>query len=116
MEGCEELQQEKRDATECALAGCGSVGLYTGLDLTCEEFRAKSARDLVEACGLDCPIEGDDLTDQCLIQFREAVRTCLRDKGYEDPAPEVQFLCSVWKKTSTPWTWGDWCDWVAQSL
>jgi hypothetical protein len=111
------LSQKQIDATDCARAATKRVGLYVGLKLTREQFRAKPCADLVDACGAKCPLKPANY-NTCLITFRESMRQCLKDKGYSSPKLQLGYLCMVWVEDGeeTGWTWGDWCDYVAQSL
>jgi hypothetical protein len=111
------MTQKQRDASNCAYAACKRVGLYTRLNLTLEQFRAKPCDDLVTACEAACPLNPKDY-NTCLITFREHMRQCLKDKDYDSPKLQLGYLCMVWVEDGeeTGWTWGDWCDYVAQSL
>lgn len=111
------LTQQQTDATRSAMAGSKRVGLYKGLDLTLPAFRKKPCTDLVKAGGKTCPLTPLDYGTP-LITFREKVRAKLKDKGYERPLLMLQLVCA---KTRTedgdvPWTWGDWCDHLANRL
>lgn len=112
------LDGARRAATECALHSCRSaVGLYRGLELTLGEFRARPARELVAACERDCPVAPGSY-GSCLLAFREELRARLKDRGYPRPRIMLGYLCAVWEETGPDpqWSWGDWCDYLAQSL
>jgi hypothetical protein len=111
------LTPEQKDSTDCALAACKRVGLYKGLPLTRQQFRVRHCSELVTACEASCPLKPSEY-NTCLITFREHMRGCLKEKGYDSPKLLLGYLCMMWIEDGqeTDWTWGDWCDYVAQSL
>jgi hypothetical protein len=112
------LSKEQRDASECTLQACGRVGLYAGLNLSVDAFRARPCHELVDACEKTCPLTPADYNTR-LITFREAVRSSLTAKGYTTMRIMLGYLCMVEEdgdRNETPWTWGDWCDYLAQTL
>jgi hypothetical protein len=111
------VTKPEKDATECTLATCERVGLYAGLNLSPEKFRVRKCGELVDACKKTCPLDAQDY-GQGLLTFREALRSRLKDKGYSRMTIRLLDLCASLEhgETTRPYTWGDWCDDLANTL
>lgn len=106
------LTQEQRDATECALQAARHVGLYSGWQISPDDFRARPCKDLFDACGEPCP-QDENYDTPVLTAFCERMRACLVAR-YPDPVIPVSYMCRKFNGQLP--TWGVWCDYVAQSL
>jgi len=101
------------DTRSCTLAACHRVGLYVHIhDPNGDEFLSRQCLELVTEAGVDCPVQppyGD-----ILMTFRQAMHTCLLDKGYTKVRLYLQRLCST--LNGQPYTWDDFCRYHADRL
>ena len=104
------MATREEDIRACVLDACHRVGLYPQLDdFNGTEFLDRLAKELVEAADETCevaPPYGD-----ILMTFREAMRTCLIDRGYDRISIFLQRLCSTKAPDGDPFTWRDFCKW-----
>jgi hypothetical protein len=107
------LTPKQRIVTEHALSAATAVGLYAGLGLSLEEFRARRCSDLIDISEMECPID-EGFDDLVLLNFLIAMRTGLEESGFADPIVVVSEMCTKFDGEFP--TWGVWCDLIASFL
>ena len=109
------LTPPQRDASEAALKAGRRIGMYAGLAMTLEAFRARPARDALEAGERECPLDPADYGD-VLLTFREDLRAELTARGYTRMRIRLQDLCAETDPGGRPYHWAEWCDDLAETL
>jgi hypothetical protein len=99
----------ERDVRKCALGACHRVGLYAHVRHPNDpRFLNRPCHQLVDESGATCPVHPP--YNDYLLSFRQALRQCLRDKGYDVVRVYLQRLCTE------GYTWGDLCRYHADRL
>lgn len=107
-----ELTRQQTDVTVCARDAAKAVGLYSGWNISLEEFRSRPCSDLIDSSGASCPID-EDFDDLVLLNFFGAVRNSLK-QCYPAPVVLVSAMCASFDGNLP--TWGVWCDFTASFL
>ena len=97
------------DVRKCTLRACHRVGLYANIrNPNDTRFLERACDELVEESGSSCPVHPP--YNDYLLTFRQALRTCLLDQGYEVVRIYLQRLCTE------GYTWDDFCRYHADRL
>ncbi|MDH3216435.1 MAG: hypothetical protein OEN01_09115 [Candidatus Krumholzibacteria bacterium] len=103
------LSTLEQDVRQCTLAACHRVRLYKRIvHPNSPRFLDRPCNELVIESGESCPV-GPPYNDY-LMTFRQRLRTCLQDKGYDGFAIYLQRLCT------DEFTWRDFCRYHADRL
>lgn len=99
----------ERDVRRCTLDACHRVGLLSHIRNPADaRFLDRPCRELVAESGDTCPVHPP--YNDYLLSFRQALRQCLFDKGYDVVRVYLQRLCTE------GYTWRDFCRYHADRV
>ena len=99
----------ERDVRKCALVACHRIGLYTNVQNPNDaRFLTRLCREMVDESGAVCPVHPQ--YNDYLLTFRQSLRECLLEKGYDVVRVYLQRLCTE------GYTWTDFCRYHADRI